>query len=169
MLIGSVCNVPTQYRRRIPSNVEAVVRPEAHEAGREFQIQRGPRDIPEGYYASERIDNSREYRVWVVGDKTLVAKRIPRPSAGLTQDNPCHAQWGYHTVSDQTAPKLREEAVKAVQVMGLDFGAVDACWVAAEREYYVFEVNTAPALDLPVVADFMKYRIKDLVEALAGV
>ena len=41
---------------------------------------------------------------------------------------------------------LKEAAVKAVNSLGLDFGAVDIC-EDEEGNPYVFEVNTAPGIE----------------------
>lgn len=44
-------------------------------------------------------------------------------------------------------PRREELAVKAVQALGLDFGAVDIIYNEHENQYYVLEVNTAPGLE----------------------
>jgi glutathione synthase/RimK-type ligase-like ATP-grasp enzyme len=44
------------------------------------------------------------------------------------------------------SPVASEEAIKAVNALGLDFGAVDLIYNAREDKYYVLEVNTAPGL-----------------------
>ena len=44
------------------------------------------------------------------------------------------------------SPVASEEAVKAVEALGLDFGAVDLIYNAREDKYYVLECNTAPGL-----------------------
>lgn len=41
----------------------------------------------------------------------------------------------------------RQEAVKAVRALNLDFGAVDLIWNRRRNMYYVLEVNTAPGLE----------------------
>lgn len=42
--------------------------------------------------------------------------------------------------------KVKEEAVKAVVALGLDFGAVDIIWTK-KKKAIVLEINTAPALE----------------------
>lgn len=44
------------------------------------------------------------------------------------------------------SPIASTEAIKAVEALGLDFGAVDLIWNQREDKYYVLEVNTAPGL-----------------------
>lgn len=43
--------------------------------------------------------------------------------------------------------KVLSEAVKAVEVLSLDFGAVDVIWNESKKTAYVLEVNTAPGLE----------------------
>lgn len=42
---------------------------------------------------------------------------------------------------------VKQEGLKAVQALGLDFGAVDVGYVEREDKAYVYEVNTAPGLE----------------------
>lgn len=44
------------------------------------------------------------------------------------------------------SPVASAEAIRAVEALGLDFGAVDLIWNQREDKYYVLEVNTAPGL-----------------------
>lgn len=45
------------------------------------------------------------------------------------------------------APSVKEEALKAIQHTGLDFGAVDIVFNVHRNAAYVLEVNTAPGLE----------------------
>jgi hypothetical protein len=53
-------------------------------------------------------------------------------------------------------------AIKAIEALGLDFGAVDIIYNQKEDKYYVLEVNTAPGLEGQSVIDytdaFVKYQ-----------
>ena len=49
------------------------------------------------------------------------------------------------TVSDRARKDMRQAAIKAVEALGLDFGAVDVGWNA--QGPVVYEVNRAPGLD----------------------
>lgn len=48
-----------------------------------------------------------------------------------------------------------EEAVKAVALVGLDFGAVDVVWNNYHKQAYVLEVNTAPGLEGTTVENYI--------------
>ena len=41
---------------------------------------------------------------------------------------------------------VKEQALKAIQALGLDFGAVDVGYNTRENKAYVYEVNSAPGL-----------------------
>lgn len=53
-------------------------------------------------------------------------------------------------------PLVLEEALKAVEVTGLDFGAVDVIWNNYREKAYVLEINTAPGLEGQTVSTYMK-------------
>ncbi|MNU98415.1 hypothetical protein D3C71_885220 [compost metagenome] len=53
-------------------------------------------------------------------------------------------------------PDVIEQAVSAVGVLGLDFGAVDVIFNDKEQKAYVLEVNTAPGLAGETLAGYLK-------------
>ena len=57
---------------------------------------------------------------------------------------------------------LREQAIKAVQTLGLNFGAVDCIWNEEENKTYVLEVNTAPGLEGTTIEAYKNAIIKEL-------
>jgi glutathione synthase/RimK-type ligase-like ATP-grasp enzyme len=59
------------------------------------------------------------------------------------------------------SPVASEEAVKAVESLSLDFGAVDLIYNAREDKYYVLEVNTAPGLS-GTTLDGYKQRFQEV-------
>jgi glutathione synthase/RimK-type ligase-like ATP-grasp enzyme len=50
---------------------------------------------------------------------------------------------------------VEEQAIKAVQALGLDFGSVDVIWNERHSLPYVLEVNTAPGLVGTTVTNFV--------------
>lgn len=56
---------------------------------------------------------------------------------------------------------IHNEAIKATEALGLDFGAVDIIWNEHHKQCYVLEVNTAPGLEGTTLT---KYA--DAIEAL---
>lgn len=55
-----------------------------------------------------------------------------------------------------TPPDVIEQAVAAVRVLGLDFGAVDVIFNDKEQRAYVLEVNTAPGLAGETLVGYLK-------------
>lgn len=53
-------------------------------------------------------------------------------------------------------PAREELAIKAIQALGLDFGAVDIIYNEHEDQHYVLEVNTAPGLEGTTLAKYVK-------------
>lgn len=47
---------------------------------------------------------------------------------------------------DKYPESIKEEAIKSILLVGLDFGAVDIIWNEYRQKAYVLEVNTAPGL-----------------------
>lgn len=55
-----------------------------------------------------------------------------------------------------TVPEgVREQAILAVDCLGLDFGGVDVIWNEYEQKPYVLEVNTAPGLAGTTLKDYI--------------
>lgn len=49
------------------------------------------------------------------------------------------------------------QAVKAVTILGLDFGAVDVIWNESESKAYVLEVNTAPGIEGTTLTSYSSF------------
>lgn len=122
-------------------------------------------NYPRHDFYSEFVENDREYRLHVVGDKVV---RLQRKYKEVEVDNPNrfiknHEQ-GYRF--KQPARPLREDrnelAVKAVRAVGLDFGAVDMV-IDRAGVAWVLEVNTAPACS-PLTAQAYINALVPLVE-----
>lgn len=59
-------------------------------------------------------------------------------------------------------PEIRAEAIKAVNALGLDFGAVDIIWTKSNKAM-VLEVNSAPALSGTTLVKYTE-AIRNLME-----
>ena len=65
------------------------------------------------------------------------------------------------------------DAIKAVELCGLYFGAVDMIWNAYKKQGYVLEINTAPGLEGQTVENYAehfakstKLKLRDIPEGL---
>lgn len=122
-------------------------------------------------YFTKYIPTHKEYRVHVIGGKaihvqkkyfrqTLYTEMLAEVPQRQREEFKRHAElirnnghgWGFYDVKDMgTVPEvIITTAVKAVELLGLDFGAVDISSTERDergrRGALVFEVNTAPAL-----------------------
>ena len=58
-------------------------------------------------------------------------------------------------VSNGIIDRVQTEGIKAVEALGLDFGAVDIAWSGGLP--YVLEVNTAPGIEEPTLSKYVEY------------
>jgi hypothetical protein len=54
-------------------------------------------------------------------------------------------------------PAVLDAARRALEVSGLDFGAVDVIWNSYQERAYVLEINTAPGLEGQTVIDYVNF------------
>lgn len=94
------------------------------------------------------VKKDKEYRVHVflgqIIDFQLKRKKL-NFEGGTNGIRNHHNGWIYARSDVQLPETVATESIKAVQALGLDFGAVDVC-TDREGKVFVFEVNTAPGL-----------------------
>lgn len=98
------------------------------------------------------IPKKEEYRIHVVNGEVIDSRR-----KALSEDfDKCQANWkvrshqnGFIFAKDgfEVPEQVSEQAILAVNVIGLDFGAVDVIWNNFYKKAYVLEINTAPGLE----------------------
>lgn len=118
-----------------------------HARGTDIQLCLQKRDYrnPRDFY-TQYIPTNREFRVHVVGDEVVRVQGkyldFPRQKKAWIRNY----ESGYRFRN----PRLRlhserlQEAIRAVSVIGLDFGAVDLI-IGDDGRTYILEVNTAPS------------------------
>lgn len=127
--------------------------------------------VEEGKLYTQFIAGCDEYRVTVIdGHAYAVQKKVRVPGKASYNDEIKTTGGGYgmHLMALYEAPtSVREEAIKAVKALGLDFGGVDVIHNPMSGAY-ILEVNTAPELTphlLEVYAGALKTVIKRRLEA----
>jgi len=131
-----------------------IARPSRHHKGQNFNIIHSQSDLVrlerrnnlDGWYFSEVIDKTNEYRVHVGHGKVLVINEKPLVEGELRANQAVTEQsWGQAMQWHEFKKKMCKLACDAVHILGLDMGAVD---IMRDREnnYYVCEVNTAPTI-----------------------
>jgi glutathione synthase/RimK-type ligase-like ATP-grasp enzyme len=99
-------------------------------------------------YFSEYVPTNREYRVHVFGNRAVrINQKLLRDGAVDREPQVRNYENGYVFGAPriELKPVQTEMAIRSVQCLGLDFGAVDLI-ISDSGHPYVLEVNTGPAL-----------------------
>lgn len=107
------------------------------------------------------IPKKHEYRYHVFNGKVIDVQRKARNKEVADED----VNWkvrnhdnGFIFMREgvEIVPEAEAEAIKAVEALGLDFGAVDIIWNEKQNKYYVLEVNSAPGLTGTTLDNYTK-------------
>lgn len=113
------------------------------------------------------IKKKHEFRIHV-GDGLVIDKqqKKKRQDVDLEDINwriRSHANGFVFCRNDIKVPvQVEEQALKAVEVIGLDFGAVDVIWNEAQKKAYVLEINTAPGLEGTTLVNYRNFFAEKL-------
>lgn len=135
--------------------------------GRGIVIAETPDQIVQAPLYTKHVRHKHEFRVHVMNgnvfDFTQKKKRATidcnpyvRNSAG---------NWVFCREGVLLPNDVKVQAIKAVEALGLNFGAVDVAYREREDKAYVLEVNTAPGLEGTTLTKYVeqfKYIIEDL-------
>lgn len=109
------------------------------------------------------IPKKDEYRVHVVDGKVIDVQRKaihPDSRRELVNFTIRNHHNGFIYVREgviESCPEdVTDEAVRAVGIVGLHFGAVDVIWNEYRKKAYVLEINTAPGLEGQTVQKYKK-------------
>jgi hypothetical protein len=127
-------------------------------------------DIPRAPLYVQYIKKQKEFRVHVcygeVIDVQEKRKRndLPEGFEANYQVRNHQTGWVYCRENIEEPGDLRPMAIRVVQELGLDFGAVDLIWNEKRNEVYVLEVNTAPGLEGQTVSKYAEAFVKNLTQ-----
>ena len=116
------------------------------------------------------IPKKSEYRVHVLGDKAInVSQKIHSPSA-IEENRFIHPHvwskergWTLQTIEDNELTTIKELAIRAIEALDYDFGAVDII-LGNDNKFYILEVNSAPRLNIVrrrLYAKFFRQKEKE--------
>ncbi len=118
-------------------------------SGAGLVVTDNPEEIVNAPLYTKRIKAKYEFRVHVWNGQIIDVQQKKRRNgveAGPLVRN--HSNGFIFARQGVTAPDVvLSEAKKAVQSLGLDFGAVDIGYVARDNKSYIYEVNTAPGVE----------------------
>lgn len=130
-----------------------------HTQGQDIEYLENEEDECESDYYVQFIPVKKERRYHVFKNKVISATYKfggEREGKGAFCRN-YHTGWKFSTYTPEE--NLSEIAIKAVQALSLDFGAVDII-IGRDNKPYVLEVNTAPGL-IPMRAEEYANAIKE--------
>lgn len=117
-----------------------------------------------------------EFRVHVVGSRVIDIQR--KVLSKEFKDKNRNINWSIRNLAngfiyqrhDVNPPKdVVDQALKAFNATGLDFGAVDVLWNQKKQKAFVLEINTAPGLEGTTVQNYvdgLRYHIHQLMEGM---
>lgn len=119
-----------------------------------------PQDMVPAKLYSKYVKKTHEYRVHIFGDDVIQVDRKARRLDVQDED----VNWrvrnndnGFTYCRNVQCPQdIQDQAIKAIQMCGLDFGAVDVLWNERQQKAYVCEVNTAPGLEGITLDNYLK-------------
>lgn len=126
----------------------------SHQGGRDAILCLNMRDVKHAFdegtqYFSEYIPNEKEYRIHIFKNQIIrIQKKGENEGTENSWIKSSHNGWVFCEINDfdTVNPELKTEAKKSLNIMGLDFGAVDVVWSDFKKPY-VLEINTAPSLN----------------------
>ena len=121
-----------------------------HSKGRDIKLIKKATEIVNGYWYVKMFNKEREYRVHLAFGKVVkLQRKRPTNKTDLVWSNE-DANFERVKMDNPSYKPIIDEAIKAVNVLGLDCGAVDIGVInfkKSKQKINVFEVNTAPSLN----------------------
>ena len=144
-----------------------IIRSKHHFGGNNFYVCRNRTEALKaigrtgvGWYASEIIDKTNEYRVFVLQNRVVAVTQKFAPPADeggqLLMWNFAQGGTADHVVREEWPIQVCVAALQGAEKLGLDFAAMDVGCTA--EGVYIFEGNTAPGVS-------KKYTVKRLAKA----
>lgn len=134
----------------------------AGHSGDGIVIANTPEELVHAPLYVKYIKKKDEYRVHVGSTNIIAVQRKARrrdvPDSEVNWLIRNHKNGFVFVRNGISAPAcVTEAALRAVEAVGLDFGAVDVLFHAQEQRAYVLEVNTAPGLEGQTVQDYVNF------------
>lgn len=140
--------------------------------GEGIEVVRHGQEVPRAPLYVKYVPKKREFRVHVVSGKAVFLQEKKKKldvemdaNQRLIRnyDNGWVFTIGGASTDDPLLTPLMEEAVKAVAVLGLDFGAVDCILEKATNKPMILEVNCAPGLESPTLIEAYKQAFTEVL------
>lgn len=144
----------TWFHGDINIDFPVIARPSHHHAGKHFFVLNNLQQLRElqlkvdttDWYFSAIFNKTHEYRVHcahgkilMISDKPLLAGEL-RANHAVVEDAWRALKWS------EFNPLVCEESLKAIEAVGLDYGAVDTMYNAETNSVAICEINTSPSI-----------------------
>jgi len=157
-------NMSTAYYQDVIFPV--IARPFRHLKGRDFHVLNTVEELMvflwgknvEDWYVSEVFNKTHEFRIHVAHGKVLLVHQKSFAKGNIMETSEVNS--GFWRVLDWSEfnPALCIESIKASEVLGLDYAAVDIMWNAHDNSMAICELNTDPDVGTPYVSGkYAKY------------
>jgi hypothetical protein len=116
--------------------------------GQGIVIANNPDEIIDAPLYTKHLRHKHEYRVHMMNGEVIdVTQKKKRQGTNPNSLVRSHGDWVFCREGIVIPDVIKEQALKAVSALGLDFGAVDIAYRERENKAYALEINTAPGLD----------------------
>lgn len=140
-----------------PANYPLILRPKFHHGGQHFTLLNSFEELVSklwgtdsaDWYVSEIFQKTAEFRLHVAHGKVLFVNEKPLVEGEIRANQAVnHESWRVLKWSEFHRGMCRE-AILAVELLGLDYGAVDMMYNSKYDSWAICEVNTSPSINTP--------------------
>ena len=126
-------------------------------SGRGIVIAKNVNDLVNAPLYTVATRHKHEYRVHVFKDKVIDVQQKRKRIGAIGNGVRNHANgWIYARAEIAPSEELLSSARRAVNLLGLDFGAVDIGHRLIDNKLFVFEINTAPGITGTTLDNYAK-------------
>ena len=126
-------------------------------SGRGIVIARNSSEVVNAPLYTVATKHKHEYRVHVFKDKVIDVQQKRKRIGAIGNGVRNHANgWIYARAEIAPSEELLSSARRAVNLLGLDFGAVDIGHRLIDNKLFVFEINTAPGITGTTLDNYAK-------------
>lgn len=118
-------------------------------SGQGIVLATTPEEVVDALLYTKYTQCKYEYRVHVFKGQIIdfIRKKKREGVEANQYIRSCNNGWVFCREGVELPEEVKEQALRAIQALGLDFGAVDIGFNIRENKTYVYEVNSAPGLE----------------------
>lgn len=150
MLADADLSLPEFSKDSNTLNYPMLGRGKIHQEGNDIHLLLQPKDLDfiNSCFYTEYIKKQKEFRVHIIGGKPVIISEKVFKGGPDDYNALCWNREHKFKLRDRRVLDIEVlgECVKAVNVLGLDFGAVDLL-IGEDGNHYILEVNSCPRLD----------------------